>query len=311
MSGDAGSGRSESGKSTTTGHDQLAAGITAYQNRQNPEAIQHFSECVQIAAERNDQPLQDRAFCNLVSVQLEMELAVDNDALRELRQVLMRSTDPNTACLAAYNIARIYELAKKIQRALFYANLAFEHSQKPDAASWEAACLNLLGNLELADSQWEQACSRFERALRYSPAVPALQRAFITDNLGYCRFVQRRFDEGFELVFESLRTFIREGARDFELYPRLSLCYGYLEVKKYRPALRHGTRALETALRIGDETAHKNALFLVGESFNLMGDQERAWETFETLQQRYFPESPHIPTLLMSLDVRSLVNLKA
>ena len=296
---------------TSTGHDELARGITAYQRHEPEAALDAFTRCVEIASERQDQALHDRALSNLVSVQLELELTVDRDSLTELRQVLMRCADPNTACLAAYNIARIYELADDKKKALFYGQLALDHSDKPAAKGWQGACLNLLGNLRLSDSQFEEACTQFERALRYADSLSEVQRAFIIDNLGYCRFVQGRPEEGFELAFNSLRTFLHAGTRDFELYPRLTLCYGYLDVKKYRSALRQGLRALEAAVRIGDVSAHKNAMFLVGEAYNGLGDQNAAWDTFEELQQRYFPDSPHIPTLLMSIDVRSLVNLKA
>jgi tetratricopeptide (TPR) repeat protein len=298
-------------KRPSTGHDELVQGITAYERHEPAVALEAFKACVAIASERRDQALHDRAFSNLVSVQLELELAVDRDSLTELRRVLLRCNDPNTACLAAYNIARIYDLDKDKKKAMFYGQLALDHSNKPAARGWQGACLNLLGNLRLSDSQFEEACTQFERALRYADSLSEVQRAFIVDNLGYCRFVQGRPEEGFELAFNSLRTFIHAGTCDFELYPRLTLCYGYLDVKKYRSALRQGLRALEAAVRIGDVTAHKNAMFLVGEAYNGLGDQNAAWDTFEELQQRYFPDSPHIPTLLMSIDVRSLVNLKA
>jgi len=42
-----------------------------------------------------------------------------------------------------------------------------------------------------------------------------------------------------------------------------------------------------------------------------LGHDAEAYDCFRSLQQRYFPDSPNVPELLMAVDTRSLVNLKA
>ena len=251
----------------------------------------------------------DRAFCNRATIRL--ELGDGTQELGELRQILLRSHDSETAYLAAYNAARIYELSKDTERALFYADKARERADKAERTDWLAYSHNLIANLHLEQSHFSDACSGYELALALSPADTSIGRALILDNLGYCRFVEGRLDEGFSMVFECLRTLRAQKCPQFEARPRLSLCYGYLELGRHDRALEHGLRALDLATRNDDDESIKNSLYLIGESYNQLGDTESARARFEELQGRFYPDAPHVPDLLLAIDVRPLLNLKA
>ena len=95
----------------------------------------------------------------------------------------MRNGDPVNCRIAAYNIARHYELAKNYKKALFYARIALERSEALGRRDWLASSHNLIGNTLLAESLIEQACAEYEQALELMPAEPTVAHAMILDNL--------------------------------------------------------------------------------------------------------------------------------
>jgi hypothetical protein len=50
---------------------------------------------------------------------------------------------------------------------------------------------------------------------------------------------------------------------------------------------------------------------LLGEAYNELGCHSTARDYFTRLQKRFYPDAVHVPELLMAVDVRSLINLKA
>ena len=65
------------------------------------------------------------------------------------------------------------------------------------------------------------------------------------------------------------------------------------------------------AERLADTDAKKNALYILGAAAIATGDRVGARRHFERLQQGFYPEADHLPELLLHVDVRQLVNLKA
>ncbi|MEM7350439.1 MAG: hypothetical protein AAF657_06510, partial [Acidobacteriota bacterium] len=55
----------------------------------------------------------------------------------------------------------------------------------------------------------------------------------------------------------------------------------------------------------------KNALYLLGESEKLSGNEFQAHRHFTRLQREFYPDDPVIPDFLMATDVRKLINLMA
>ena len=172
-------------------------------------------------------------------------------------------------------------------------------------------CHNQLGNLQLAESQFEAACTDYETALELMSEERSLRRAMILDNLGYCRLLEGRLKEGFGMLFESVRTIRSLKVPRFLARPCISLSYGYLEIARPERALRYAEQALELATQYEDTDSIKHAHFLAAESFSQLGQMDRARASFDTLQKNFYPDAPQVTDLLLAVDTRSLVNFKA
>ena len=62
---------------------------------------------------------------------------------------------------------------------------------------------------------------------------------------------------------------------------------------------------------LGDSNTEKKPYFLLGETYQQLGRPEEARYNFTQLQQIFYPDAEHAPELLMAIDVRSILNLKA
>ncbi len=269
-----------------------------------------FEEALVRAREDGEERLIDRAFCNLAAVEIETGTISDGDLIR-LREILMRNTDLENCWLAAYNLAHAHEFRKAFKKGLFYARISLDRAVVLDREDWRAVSHNSIGNILITESYFDQASVEYEQALKLMPTVRKLERALILDNIGYCRTVEGRYAEGFRYLYQSLRTLRAMGARGFERYPRIDLCFAMLEIGRYRAAYRHGLVALKIAETVGDDDIAKNALYLLGEAANLSRDTRGAREHFRTLQERFFPNDRYLPDFLLAIDVRKLINLRA
>lgn len=273
------------------------------------DALALFDEALDWAEARGDSRLIDRAFCGRTSVAL--ELGEGDGALAELRQVLVRNNDPENCFLAAYTLGRAYELAKANKKALFYARIARDRALAMGSQEWIASAHNLIGNMLMAESFFDEACREYEEALAQLPEEPSVRRALIFDNLGYSYFVLDRRREGLALLFKSLRMLRSFGAGRYEIFPRLSLCFAYMEIGRYERAMRYGRRALKAAEALRDSESIKNALYLLGETANLLSEPAKAEIYFRRLQREYYPEADYLPDFLLAIDVRKLIHIKA
>jgi tetratricopeptide (TPR) repeat protein len=273
------------------------------------EALGIFDELLAWARRYGTTEQADRAFCNRAAVAV--VLGRGESELLPLRTILLGSEDPVNCRLAAYNIARHYELTKNHQKALFYARIACERAEKLGRQDWVASSRNLIGNVLLAESFVDKAAKEFEAALELMPPETSVWRARILDNLGYCRILQHRFSEGYSLLYRSLAVLRRHRAERYLISTHLDLCFAHLETAHYRHARRHGETALRLAECMRESDALKNALYLLGECANLSGDVLGACRFFSRLQEEFFPEVSYLPGFLLAVDVRKLVNLHA
>lgn len=283
-------------------------GLRAVERGSLHEALAYFRESLAAAESLGGVEARDRARLSIASVEIELGRG---GSAAELATILMRTGDSENAFFAAYNLARQHELRRDSRKALFYARVANKHARRCDRQEIRAMSHNQLGNLLLAQSFFAGAAREYERALEQIPTAAGVKRALILDNLGYCRVVDGRQAEGVSALIESLRTLRRFGARRYELYPRLSLAYAHLETGRYRHAMRHAATAVELAERFDDHDKLKNALFLLGESLKQAGDESAAWGQFYRLQERFYPSEGYLPDLLLLVDVRNMINLKA
>ena len=294
----------------------------------NPEDFQaaraRWSECVEAgelesalrlaeealvwAEEAGETLLRDRALCNRAAIAL--ELGNGNGHVPALRELLVRTSDPENTYLAAYTIARYYELQKEHRKGLFYAQLARDRAQSLDE-NRRAESLNYIANFLVAESRFEEAIAVYEEALALQPSRDALRGAVIGYNLGYCKVLTGLGREGLALLYASLRSLLRRGAEIHAMRARLDLAFALLETAHPRRAGLQAARALELAERFEDSSARKNALYLLGAAAVASGDRVGARRHFERLQQGFYPDADYLPELLLHVDVRDLVNLKA
>lgn len=299
------------------------------------EARELLERAYRQVTDSGDLAREDRAFCNLAAIEIELRRPFDR-LIPRLREILVRNNDEESCRLAAYHLARIYDIRKEYRKSLFYSRIARERSDRLDRRDWMASSRNQIGNAFLAESRFQEAAAEFEEALEilsdlqdrhsrqdsrrdplFSPDGAPVRhgeddvlRALVLDNLGYTRLVQGRHREGFRAAYTALRLLRRNGARWWEALPHLTLCFAYLEIQRLRPAARHGLRGLVLAEEVGDEEAIKTGLFLMGEVYSAVGDNSSAYDYFVRLQQRFYPDQDFIPDLLLTVDVRQIVNLK-
>jgi tetratricopeptide (TPR) repeat protein len=272
-------------------------------------AAKAFTRAESMGMKRGDDALVDRAQVFRIAVEMEMGTLQGQAAI--LQQVLLRSHDPEVCFFAAYNTARCYDLERSYRKAAFYARQALRWATPAGSADYEAMAHNLLGNLHLVECQFDQARDEYGHALELMQPSPGIERALVLDNLGYCQLVLGELTTGFSLLYASLRMLSRLDAPDLRPRPRLSLAFGYLEIGRFDHAARHASTALEEARQAGDETSIKNALYLLGQTYNLEGDEATARSYFCELQRTFYPDNGAIPDFLLAIDVRRIIHLKA
>jgi tetratricopeptide (TPR) repeat protein len=233
--------------------------------------------------------------------------------LVELKRILLRRRDDQTAFRAAYTTARIYELKRDFRKAAFYARLARQHATEIGDPLLLAGAEATQGMLFSVDSRFEEAAECYRRALEVSapPArVSASSRAFWQDELGYCLIALDRTSEGLPLVHDALETIESSGARANTVFPLMDLCFGYLKGDRYEEARYFGEACLERAHLSCDDTVERNVLYLLGESCHLGGDEDAAREYFDRLASLY-PDFRNLRAYLEVFDFRNVINLRS
>src|SRR5918992_551337 len=177
------------------GHELVAVG-------QLEQAVAIFDEMLEWAQRRGASALLDLAICNRAAVMV--QLGRGESEVARLRRILVRGADPVCCRLAAYHIARHYDLIGNHEKALFYARIARERAEQLGRKDWVASSHNLMGESLLAQSFIAEAAREFEAALGLMPEELSVWRACILNNLGYCQVLQGRFDEGYRLHYQSL-----------------------------------------------------------------------------------------------------------
>ncbi len=281
------------------------------------EAAVLFLRAAEAATASGNADQADMALCDWGAA--ETELGNGTEVMPELRRILLGSNDAHNCWLASYTLARAHELEGQTRKAVFYAQLSHHHSRHVEREGLTGLSHNLLGNLLVAEGREAEAAAEYRTALRHRENSPPTWVAGAEGNLGYCLLVgairarirRGRMREGLRLIYRSLRTFRREGAVQYSMLPHLDLCFAHLELKRSASAKRHGERALELARRYDDTATIKSSLFLLGHVALLEADKEAARHCFAELGQRFYPDQVGLTDLLMSVDLRQVVNLRA
>lgn len=273
------------------------------------EAETFFDQAFSWAQEHGEPWQAELGACNRAAVRI--ELGRGESELSRLREILLRNANPQNCQLAAYNISRYYELTKNYKKSLFYARIALERAESLGRRDWMASSHNRIGNVLLAESFVDEACQRYEMALSLMTEGQDAWRANVLDNLGYCRILQRRYTEGYRLLYQSLRSFRRSGSARYLVSTLLDLSFAHIETGHYEYAMRHAMAALRLADRTEQPDSSKNALYLLGEAANLNGETDVAQDYFLKLQRDFFPDASYLPSFLMTVDIRKMINLHA
>ena len=293
------------------GRDLVAKGLYR-------EAAAVYRQAGQVATAAGETDLADEVLCGWGAA--ETELGNGAEVMPVLRRVLLGTTADHNSCLASYTLARAHELEGQIKKALFYAQLFRDRAVYVKRDGLTGLAQTLMGNLLVAEGREAEAAACYRTALRDANGAPPTWTASAETNLGYCLlasafgakgFRRARVREGLRLVYRSIRTFRREGAIQLSILPHLDLCFAHLELNRPSDARRHGQRALNLARQHNDWDAAKNSLYLLGQAAILDRDTEGARQFFHELQQRFYPEQTGLANVLMSLDLRQVVNLRA
>lgn len=273
------------------------------------EALLVLDAAVDVAVAAGDEVLADRAACNRSAVAL--EIGSPERQAETLLDVLARSADVENAWAAANALARISELRSSYKKGIFYARIARDRAQWLGREDWLAHAHNRLGNLLLAESHVAEATAEYEQAMELIPHDPPVWRAQVLDNVGYCRVLDGRLEEGLSLLYQSLRLLLRAEAHRHRISCHLDLAFALLEAERFRYSWVHAEKAVALAERYDDPESVKNGLYLLGEAQLKAEATDLADATFSRLQRLFFPENPQVCTWLREVDLRQVVNLRA
>lgn len=271
-------------------------------------ALERFTRAHELTRRLGDPDLEDVAFCNRSSVAIRLQL--DDGAVPVLRQMLLRTADPQVAYLSAYNLARAYDYRKNYRKALFYARIAHRYAIVLDDTDQQASALNWTGNALVALNDFEGGLEKYRKADLLIEGEESERRSVILTNLGYCLLLTDEIDAGFRSVVRGLRMGRRLGAPLAESLAHLCLSFAHLLVGRPWYAVRHGSKALELAEAHADPPMMKLALLLLGEAYKQGDNLPAALECFELLQETYYPGMSEVPEMLLGVDVCRVINLR-
>lgn len=272
------------------------------------QALDTFSRALGVAESIRDQRLRDTAYCNWAG--LKIETGTGDEVLTHLRTLLLRSGDPITRRLAAYHIARAHELRGEYSKGLAYArlgwsNLGRSESRDPTAM---ASSYNQIANFLFAESRFDEALTHYELAIAIEPSRQAHRLATFRHNAGACHLMLGRSLRAASLLVSALRTYRRLSPGPAQALCHLDLANAFIELARPLAAVLHAEQALAFARLHGETPAVKSALFVLGEAWRLEGDEGRARGYFDQLSA-FYPDLPFIADLLLTVEVRQMINL--
>ena len=267
------------------------------------DALAIYDEALALAA---DEDVRELITINKADAMIALERT--GPEVNELPRVIMRRRSTRHVYLAAYALQYKYRLENDLKRAMFYGQLALRTAEEANEPSWRRIVLLELGNIYELDSQIDTAVRCFEESLAIGEESREnrdrdLSHAYAIENLGYCKLLQGKIEDGLAYVHEALGM-LSDPIGRAEAY--VDLCYGYVERGDYAQAQIYGEAALEIAK---DPRQVRNAHYLLGEACYKAGDTEGATHHFVELA-KFYPQFRNLKSLLFAIDLRSMVNLK-
>ena len=274
-------------------------------------ALTLYEDGLALSRSWKDRELEDLFTCNRATTLLEMDRQ-DFD-LSRLKEIVLRNPSSYNGVLAAHTCAHAHEVRKEYGRALFYAKSALQKSRELGFHELTASSYNILGNLELHESQFDAAQELFQDALQHLERrgeTDSVLAAQYMDNLGYCHIALERIPVGMPLVKRSIEIFEEQGARQALDYPSLDLCFAHLRNGELDAAERWGFQALELGNEFRREDVIKNSHYLLAEIAVETGREQEADEHYEALAN-YYPNFPALKNYLHQISLVGMINLRA
>ncbi|MEM6793170.1 MAG: hypothetical protein AAF725_04275 [Acidobacteriota bacterium] len=280
----------------------------AIQSGQLESCLALLDEALAIARDLGDPRLEATAVCNRAAIGI--SIGETEDHVAPLRTILMRNFGLDTSFAAAYNLAQAYEAQKQYKKSLFYARVARDRALAAENQEFLAKSLTQLGLSLLGESFFDQAAGSFKKSI--SLMGPGLNELSVSPRLshGYCLVVLGRAREAMGEFYRCLRWMRRSGQQIYRPWAHLFLGCGHLELGRLRHAWLHVRRSLQLAEEMGEDEATKSALMMLGEVERAAGDYQAAYDCFQSLQHRFFPDDDSdYAEVLSMVGVARVVNL--
>jgi tetratricopeptide (TPR) repeat protein len=274
-------------------------------------ALTLYEDGLALARSWKDREVEDLFTCNRATTLLEMDRQ-DFDLAR-LKEIVLRNPSSYNGVLAAHTCAHAHEVRKEYGRAQVYAKSALQKARELGFHELTASSFNILGNLELHESQFEPALALFREALGHLASrgeESSVLAAQYLDNLGYCHIALDQIPVGLPLVYRAVELFEKHGARQALDYPSLDLCFAKLKLGLPEEAEEWGVRALDLGTEFGREDVIKNSHYLLAETCVELGRDDDADEHYEALAN-YYPNFPALKNYLHQISLMGLINLRA
>lgn len=278
-------------------------GLDAMRVGEFDQALGLFDEALALA---KDDEVRELITINKASVLITTEKS--GPEVQSLAQVIMRRRNLRHVYLAAYWLQYKNRLEGDLQRAVFYGQLALRTAEQAQEPTWRRPVLIELGTNYEMDSQIAQAIECLQEAIDITgesvdKGEQQISMGYALENLGYCKLLEEKYDEGLALVHRSL-NFIQDRHALAEAY--VDLCYGYLGKSELERAQMYGEKALDLA---EEERQIRNLHYLLGEIAHQRHDTAAAEFHFEELA-RFYPGFRHLKDVLFAIDLRRMVNWK-
>ena len=290
---------------------ELRGQITQNRDAGNlPKALHLCETALALAEQTGDRSLIDQAYCNWSGFAL--VLGRTDVSASQLREILMRNQSIRTSFTAAYNLSYIYSSKKNYKKALFYAQIAQHRAYALGETEPMVQSHNEIGRSYLSESYFDKAAAEYEKALGLLPEQLSYWHIAPMGNMGYTKLLCRDYHAGMSLLYRILRHCAAQSSEQaYQEWIHLYLCFGHLELGRWRYAWHHGRRSLLLAEQTGDVDVIKNSLYLLGELEKSVGDMEAAEEYFTRLQHDFYPDIKDLTRLLFCCETRELINLRA
>ena len=227
-------------------------------------------------------------------------------SVSEARELLGAAQTLATTTVVAYQLGRIFELRHEHKKALFYARMALTAAESAARPRWLAVAHNLVGNVLIAQSFFDEAIQHYETALASDHCTP-LEHAQACDNLAFALTAIGELDRARPYFAEALGV-LRFTEGPARLSVELDLALFHLQSNRAAQSIRYADAALKRSNQLQDPRNRANALLLLTECAKATRNDFLLRRCLSELTDIYDGE---FAAALSTFDVLELVNLKA